>query len=85
MSAIFKCNLRRLVDCENLWAYTRELYQHPGIANTVDFMHIKRHYYEGHPSLNPGKIIPVGPELDFQAGQDRAALAQKGDCRLRSS
>jgi glutathionyl-hydroquinone reductase len=81
----FKCNLRRLVDYENLWAYTRELYQHSGIANTMDFMHIKRHYYEIPPSLNPGEIIPVGPELDFQAGQDRAALAQKGDCRLRSS
>jgi putative glutathione S-transferase len=81
----FKCNLRRLVDYENLWAYTRDLYQHPGIAGTVDLTHIKRHYYESHTSLNPGRIVPVGPELDFLARQDRAALAQKTDRRARSS
>ena len=73
----FKCNLRRLIDYKNLWAYTRELYQHPGIANTVDFMHIKRHYYESHASLNPSKIVPAGPELDFRVRQERAKLAAK--------
>jgi putative glutathione S-transferase len=61
----FKCNLRRLVDYPNLWDYTRELYQHPGVAATVDFTHIKRHYYQSHKSVNPTGIVPAGPELDF--------------------
>ncbi len=61
----FKCNLRRLVDHENLWDYTRELYQRPGVAATVDFAHIKRHYYQSHPSIDPTRIVPVGPEVDF--------------------
>ena len=61
----FKCNLRRLVDYPNLWDYTRELHQHPGVAATVDFTHIKRHYYQSHKSVNPTGIVPAGPELDF--------------------
>jgi putative glutathione S-transferase len=61
----FKCNLRRLLDYPNLWNYTRELYQRPGIAATVDLAHIKRHYYQSHPSINPTGIVPVGPEVDF--------------------
>ena len=61
----FKCNLRRLVDYPNLWAYTRDLYQHPGVAETVHFDHIRRHYYGSHPQLNPTRIVPIGPELDF--------------------
>jgi putative glutathione S-transferase len=61
----FKCNLRRLVDYPALWGYTRELYYMPGIASTVDFEHIKRHYYESHRSLNPVAIVPAGPVLDF--------------------
>lgn len=61
----FKCNLRRLVDFEHLWAYTRELYQMPGVADTVNFAHIKQHYYRSHPSINPNGIVPVGPELDL--------------------
>jgi putative glutathione S-transferase len=67
----FKCNLRRLVDYPNLWAYTRELYQLPGIAETVDLEQIKRHYYTTHDSINPRRIIPLGPELDFTAPHGR--------------
>jgi glutathionyl-hydroquinone reductase len=61
----FKCNIRRLVDFPNLWAYTRDLYQVPGIQGTVDLGHIKRHYYQSHISINPTRIVPVGPEIDF--------------------
>jgi putative glutathione S-transferase len=70
----FKCNLRRLVDYPNLWNYTRELYQRPGIAATVNFAHIKRHYYQSHPSINPTRIVPVGPEVDFLSPHDRESL-----------
>ncbi len=61
----FKCNLRRLVDYPNLWDYTRAIFQLPGIAQTVDFTHIKRHYYMSHGGINPTRIVPCGPELDF--------------------
>jgi putative glutathione S-transferase len=61
----FKCNLRRLVDYPNLWAYTRELYQMPGVAETVDFHHIKHHYYGSHASVNPTGIVPAGPLIDW--------------------
>ena len=61
----FKCNLRRLVDYPNLWAYTRELYQIPGVAETVDFHHIKHHYYGSHRSVNPTGIVPIGPAIDW--------------------
>jgi putative glutathione S-transferase len=61
----FKCNVRRLVDYPNLWAYTRDLYQTPGIAQTVDFNHIKQHYYRSHPQINPTGIVPAGPALDL--------------------
>jgi putative glutathione S-transferase len=69
----FKCNVRRIVDYPALWAYTRELYQVPGVAETVDLDQIKRHYYGTHASLNPTGIIPRGPDLDFSAphGRDR--------------
>ncbi|MFQ5783907.1 MAG: glutathione S-transferase family protein [Alphaproteobacteria bacterium] len=67
----FKCNLRRLVDYPNLWAYARELYQTPGVADTVNLDHIKRHYYESHASVNPTRIVPVGPVIDFTAPHDR--------------
>ncbi|MET0282866.1 MAG: glutathione S-transferase family protein [Polyangiales bacterium] len=63
----FKCNLRRIVDYPRLWAYTRALYQYPGVRETVDFEHIKRHYYESHRHLNPRGIVPLGPVLDFDA------------------
>jgi glutathionyl-hydroquinone reductase len=71
----FKCNLRRIVDYPNLSAYTRDIYQLPGVAGTVNFGHIKRHYYESHPSVNPTGIVPVGPVLDFAAPHGRARLA----------
>jgi putative glutathione S-transferase len=61
----FKCNLRRLVDLRNLWGFTRELYQWPGIARTVDFHHIKHHYYGSHESVNPTRIVPQGPIIDW--------------------
>jgi glutathionyl-hydroquinone reductase len=67
----FKCNLRRLVDYPNLWGYTRELYQHPRIRPTVDFHHIRHHYYGSHPQVNPSAIVPAGPLLDFDAPHAR--------------
>jgi putative glutathione S-transferase len=67
----FKCNLRRLVDYDKLWAYTRELYQVPGVAETVDLGHIKEHYYRSHPRINPSGLVPVGPTLDFAVPHGR--------------
>lgn len=67
----FKCNRRRLVDYPNLWAYTRELYQWPGVAQTVNFDHIRRHYYFSQDSVNPHRIVPVGPDIDFDAPHAR--------------
>jgi putative glutathione S-transferase len=66
----FKCNRRRLIDYPNLWSYTRDLYQQPGIAATVAMEQIKRHYYTTHDFLNPSRIIPDGPALDFTAPPD---------------
>jgi len=70
----FKCNVRRLADYPNLRAYTRDLYQHPSVAGTVNLEHIKRHYYESQRAVNPTGIVPVGPELDFQMPHGREAL-----------
>jgi putative glutathione S-transferase len=67
----FKCNLRRLVDYPRLWPYARELYQHPQIAETVDFFHIKHHYYESHESVNPTGIVPKGPIIDWEEPHGR--------------
>lgn len=67
----FKCNLRRIVDYPNLWNYTRELYQIPGIEETVNFEHIKGHYYRSHKTINPTGVIPKGPEIDFTIPHDR--------------
>jgi putative glutathione S-transferase len=61
----FKCNRRRIVDYPALWAYTRELYQWPGIADTVKFGHFVRHYHYSHETVNPHRIIPINPEPDF--------------------
>jgi len=61
----FKCNRRRLIDYPNLWAYTRELYQWPGVAGTVNMHHIVRHYHYSHDSINPHRIIPINPILDY--------------------
>lgn len=70
----FKCNIRRIVDYPNLWGYLRDLYQVPGIAETVSIEHIKAHYYTSHANINPTRIIPVGPLLDFNEPHDRARL-----------
>jgi putative glutathione S-transferase len=72
----FKCNLRRLADYHNLSNYTRDIYQMPGVADTVDIPRIKLGYYGGMRNLNPGGIIPLGPELDFSAPHDRGRLAK---------
>src|SRR5438552_4406752 len=61
----FKCNLRRIIDYRNLQGYLLDLYQQPGIADTVDFDHIKRHYYMTHTEINPTRIVPIGPLLDL--------------------
>jgi glutathionyl-hydroquinone reductase len=73
----FKCNIRRIVDYKNLWAFTRDIYQLPGVAATVDFNHIKRHYYMSHRRINPTGIVPVGPVLDFEAPADRTRGVDK--------
>ncbi len=70
----FKCNLRRIVDYAHLSGYLRDLYQQPGIAETVDFDHIKRHYYLTHGRLNPLRIVPKGPALDLLAPHGRERL-----------
>lgn len=70
----FKCNIRRIVDYPNLWGYLRDLYQVPGIDETVSIEHIKAHYYTSHANINPTRIIPVGPVLDFNEPHDRARL-----------
>jgi glutathionyl-hydroquinone reductase len=71
----FKCNLRHVDDYPNLSGYVRDLYQTPGIADTVDFDHIKRHYYMSHEHINPSRIVPLGPVLDFLRPHDRARLS----------
>jgi putative glutathione S-transferase len=70
----FKCNLKRIVDYPNLWGYVRELYQWPGVAETVDMDHIKGHYYRSHGTINPTGVVPVGPVLDLQQPHQREAI-----------
>jgi putative glutathione S-transferase len=70
----FKCNRRRLIDYPNLWAYTRELFQWPGVADTVNFDHIVRHYHYSHESINPHRIVPINPEIDWWAPHGREGL-----------
>jgi putative glutathione S-transferase len=70
----FKCNLRRIADYRNLSNYLRELYQHPRVAETVDFGHIKEHYYYSHVTINPTRIVPRGPALNLDAPHDRDRL-----------
>jgi putative glutathione S-transferase len=74
----FKCNIRRLVDYPNLWAYTRELYQVPGVAETVHLDHIKDHYYRSHRTINPSGVVPAGPEIDFTEVHGREAVGIRG-------
>ena len=70
----FKCNLRQLAQYPALSAYVRDLYQTPGVAETVDFGHIKTHYYVSHKTINPTGVVPLGPSQDFMAPHDRASL-----------
>ncbi|MCC5956662.1 MAG: glutathione S-transferase family protein [Natronohydrobacter sp.] len=70
----FKCNRRRITDYPALWGYTRDLYQHPGVAGTVNLDHIVRHYHYSHDTINPNRIIPINPVLDFMAPHGREAL-----------
>ena len=67
----FKCNIRRIADYDHISNYLRELYQYPGIAQTVNIDYIKAHYYGSHKTINPTGVIPVGPELDFNQTHDR--------------
>lgn len=67
----FKCNRNRIIDYPNLWAYTRELYQWDGVSETVNFNHIVRHYHYSHDTINPNRIIPTNPNLDFTAPHNR--------------
>jgi len=70
----FKCNRQRIADFEHLSGYLRDLYQVPGVAETVNMTHIKRHYYESHGTINPTGVVPLGPELNFEAPHGRDAL-----------
>jgi putative glutathione S-transferase len=70
----FKCNLRRIADYPNLSGYLRDLYQTPGVAETVNMQHIKGHYYESHRTINPSGIVPVGPELDLTSSHGRERI-----------
>ncbi len=74
----FKCNRRRIVDYPNLWGFTRDIFQLPGIAATVNMEHIKRHYYESHKTINPSGIVPVGPAPDFGEPHGRERLSRDG-------
>lgn len=67
----FKCNLRRLIDYPNLWGYTRELYQMPGVKEVCNLQEVKVHYYTSHPSVHPRAYVPIGPELDFDEPHGR--------------
>ncbi|MEM1163195.1 MAG: glutathione S-transferase C-terminal domain-containing protein, partial [Pseudomonadota bacterium] len=71
----FKCNIRRLVDYSNLWGYTKELYQWPGVAETVNMDHIRYHYHASHETVNPHRIVPAGPVVDFTEPHGRGHLA----------
>lgn len=70
----FKCNLRRIVEYPNLDGYQRDLYQQPGLAETVNFDHIKRHYYVTHDDINPTRIVPIGPLLDLDRPHGREKM-----------
>ena len=67
----FKCNRQMLHEYPNLWNYTKALYQQPGVKETVHMDHIKNHYYQSHPSVNPSGVVPVGPDLDLDGAHNR--------------
>ena len=70
----FKCNIRRIADYPNLYGYLRDLYQVPGVAETVNMRHIKEHYYRSHTTINPTGVVPVGPQLDLTVPHGRERL-----------
>ena len=70
----FKCNLRRVIDYPNLWGFVRDIYQLPGVASTVHIDFIKAHYYGSHANLNPSRIVPIGPKLDYTMPHGRERL-----------
>ncbi|MCW3041124.1 MAG: putative glutathione S-transferase with thioredoxin-like domain [Solirubrobacterales bacterium] len=70
----FKCNVRKLAEYPNLFGYLRDLHQTPGVADTVDMDHIKRHYYVTHTSINPTQVVPIGPDQDLAAPHGRESL-----------
>lgn len=67
----FKCNRKRIADYPNIWGYTRELYQHPGVAETIGMQHIVRHYHYSHDTINPHRILPINPTIDWLAPHGR--------------
>ena len=67
----FKCNVRRIVDYPNLWGFTRDVFQTPGVAETCNLTHIKQHYFRSHEKLNPRGIVPMGPAIDYREPHDR--------------
>lgn len=71
----FKCNRRRLIDYPNLWPYARELYQVPGVSQTVGWAHIVRHYHYSHETINPNRIIPINPVIDWDAPHQRGGIS----------
>jgi glutathionyl-hydroquinone reductase len=73
----FKCNKRKLIEYPNLWGYARDLYSLPAFRDTTNFDHIKRHYYMTHPTLNPTRIVPKGPDTDWNEPNNRADLGVK--------
>lgn len=75
----FKCSRRRLVDYPNLWDYTRAIYQLPGVRRTVNLPAVREHYFRSHPSINPHRIVPLGPELDLDAPHDRFDRSPESD------
>ena len=72
----FKCNIRQIAEYPNLSGYLRDLYQVPGIAETVNMLHIKNHYYASHETVNPSRVVPMGPSVDHMAPHDRARLSE---------
>lgn len=70
----FKCNIRRIIDYPNLWNYVKEIYQLPGVASTCNLSHIKQHYYRSHESVNPKRIVPAGPDINYDEPHDRHRL-----------
>ncbi|WP_413161483.1 glutathione S-transferase family protein [Capilliphycus salinus ALCB114379] len=72
----FKCNLRRIVDYPNLWNYVKDFYQTPGVKETCNLDHIKRHYYKSHTQINPTRVVPKGPIINFDEPHDREKFSQ---------